>query len=62
MSRILLEKLGSFSDYRFDKNKYQIWQEDKNADIEQFLNILNILDSNHISYEIVQNSRIKILK
>jgi len=62
MSTILLEKLDSFSDYKFDKNKYQIWQEKKNADIEQFLNILNILDCNHIAYKLVKNSKIMIQK
>lgn len=64
MSQILINKLTNFSNYKLDKKNFFIENLNKNtsANIEEFLEIINILDSHYIKYQITTDFEINILK
>lgn len=63
MSIKLLEEINRFDSFRFDKSTNSILntQSIAKANIDQFLEIAHILDSNYISYEMTRSYDLKIL-
>lgn len=63
MSHVLITRLKNFSNYKLDINNFFIQNLNKNtsANIEEFLEIINILDSNYIKYQITTDFEINIL-
>lgn len=63
MSIKLLEEISKFDSFRFDESTNSIVniQTVAHADIEQFLEIAHILDSNYISYKMTRSYDLVIL-
>lgn len=63
MSVKLVEEINKFSSFRFDKDSNIILNTKgvAKADIEQFLELSHLLDSNFISYEMTTTFDLKII-
>lgn len=63
MNRIILEQISRFDSFRFDEQSNSILNQNSvaKADIDQFLEIAHILDSNFISYDMTRTYDLKIL-
>lgn len=63
MSEILINKLNSFNNYKYEPltNRIINLKGATNADMDEFLAIANILDSNYIKYKFSTNIDIRII-
>ncbi len=63
MSTILINKLRSFENYNFDECSKNITNTNiPDSDISEFLEIIHLLDSEFINYNILNNFSISILR
>lgn len=63
MSEIVIDKLNSFSNYKYEPMTKRVvnLRGVTNADLDEFLAIAHILDTNHIKYKFTTNIDIRIL-
>ncbi|NQY94440.1 MAG: hypothetical protein HRT43_09765 [Campylobacteraceae bacterium] len=62
MSKILMEQLNSFEHYRFDESSRNITNVNMtDSDVGEFLEIIYLLDSKFMEYNILHNFNIAIL-
>ncbi|PLY07804.1 MAG: hypothetical protein C0625_04355 [Arcobacter sp.] len=63
MSEMIVSELNSFNNYRYESNTKRIvnLKGASNADMDEFLAIAHILDSNYIKYKFTTNIDIRIL-
>lgn len=63
MSEIVIDELNRFKNYRYEPNTRRVvnLKGITNADLEEFLEIAHILDSNYIKYKFTTNIDIRIL-
>ncbi len=62
MSKFLLEQLNSFEHYQFDECSRNITNVHINdSDVGEFLEIIHLLDSKFVEYNILHNFNIAIL-
>jgi len=62
MSKFLLEQLNSFEHYQFDESSRNITNVHINdSDVGEFLEIIHLLDSKFVEYNILHNFNIAIL-
>jgi len=62
MSKILIEKLSGFKHYKFDDNNRNITNLNKtDANINEFFEIIHLLDSKFVNYTLSNNFDISIL-
>ncbi len=63
MSLKIIDEINKFSSYRFDENDYKVvnTRTQDMADIDEFLEIVHILDNHHIQFIMGKNYSIKII-
>ncbi|WP_072681365.1 hypothetical protein [Arcobacter sp. LA11] len=63
MSEILVNEIGRFNNYKYEPmtNRIVNLKGITNADLDEFLAIAHILDSNYIKYKFTTNIDIRIL-
>ena len=63
MSEIIVNELDSFNNYKYDASTKRVvnLKGVSNADIDEFLEIAHILDSNSIKYKFTTNIDIRII-
>lgn len=63
MSELVIDKLNSFSNYKYEPMTKRVvnLKGVTNADLDEFLAIAHILDTNHIKYKFTTNIDIRIL-
>lgn len=63
MNKQLIEQINQFSTYRYDPLSGRIvnLQQGKLSDIEAFLELQHILDSNKVAYKFEENFQIHII-
>ncbi len=63
MSDIIIDKLNGFRNYRYEAttNRVVNLKGASNADLDEFLEIAHLLDSNFIKYKFTTNIDIRIL-
>jgi len=62
MSKFLMEQLNSFEHYSFDESSKNITNVNlTNSDVGEFLEIIHLLDSKFVEYNILHNFNIAIL-
>ena len=63
MSLKIINEINKFSSYRFDESDYKIvnTRTQDMADIDEFLEIVHILDNHHVQFIMGKNYSIKIL-
>ena len=63
MSEMIVNELNSFSSYRYEENTKRIvnLKGVMNADMDEFLAIAHLLDTNYIKYKFTTNIDIRIL-
>lgn len=62
MSNILINKLNDFKNYEYDQtNKNIINLNKSNADVNEFFEIIHLLDSKFVNYSILNDFNIDIL-
>ncbi len=62
MSNFLIDELNSFEHYNLDVNRRQISSRKmSDADVSEFLEIIHLLDSKFVDYNILDNFNITIL-
>ena len=63
MSKILTEQLNNFKNYNYDENSKNIINKNNHSgDVNEFLEIIHLLDTRFIEYDILNNFNISILK
>ncbi len=62
MSKFLMEQLNSFEHYSFDEQNKNITNSNlSESDVGEFLEIIHLLDSKFVDYNILNNFNIAIL-
>jgi len=63
MSEMILNELNGFSNYKYEPITKRVvnLKGISNADLDEFLAIAHILDTNHIKYKFTSNIDIRIL-
>jgi len=63
MSLKIINEINKFSSYKFDESDYKIvnTRTQDMADIDEFLEIVHILDNHHVQFIMGKNYSIKIL-
>ncbi len=63
MSEMIVNELSSFNNYRYeaDTNRVVNLKGISNADLDEFLQIAHLLDTNRIKYKFTTNIDIRIL-
>ena len=63
MSEIIVNELSSFNNYKYEANTNRVvnLKGISNADLDEFLQIAHLLDSNQIKYKFTTNIDIRIL-
>lgn len=63
MSEKIIEKLSSFANYRYECDTKRVinLKSSLDADLDEFLEIAHLLDSNFIKYKFTTNIDIRIL-
>ena len=63
MSEIIINKLSDFRNYRYEASTNRVvnLKGASNADLDEFLEIAHLLDSNFIKYKFTTNIDIRIL-
>lgn len=63
MSEIIVNEIGRFNNYKYEPmtNRIVNLKGIRNADLDEFLAIAHILDSNYIKYKFTTNIDIRIL-
>ena len=63
MSEIIISKLSDFRNYRYEASTNRVvnLKGASNADLDEFLEIAHLLDSNFIKYKFTTNIDIRIL-
>ncbi len=63
MSEIIVNELSSFNNYRYEANTNRVvnLKGISNADLDEFLQIAHLLDTNRIKYKFTTNIDIRIL-
>lgn len=63
MAQHLINTINSFQNYKYDQHTKSVrnLKSSTNADIEEFLEISYILDSNYIKYKMTSNFDIRII-
>lgn len=63
MSEIIINELNGFKNYKYDSSTKRVinLKTPTNADLDEFLAIAHILDSNYIKYKFTTNVDIRIL-
>jgi len=63
MSEMIVNELNSFNSYRYEENTKRIvnLKGAMNADMDEFLAIAHLLDTNYIKYKFTTNIDIRIL-
>ena len=63
MSQNLKEQISQFSSFKFDEETNMILNQNSlaHADVDQFLEIMFILDSNFVKYDMTRTYDLKIL-
>ncbi len=63
MSEIIVNEIGRFNNYKYEPmtNRIVNLKGISNADLDEFLAIAHILDSNYIKYKFTTNIDIRIL-
>jgi len=63
MSEIIINEINRFKSYRYEPSTKRVvnLKSCENADLEEFLAIAHILDSNYIKYKFTTNIDIRIL-
>lgn len=64
MSEIIVNELNSFTNYKYEPRTRRVvnLKDVNSADLEEFLAIAHILDTNHIKYKFTTNIDIRILE
>ncbi len=63
MSQNLKDQISGFSNFKFDEQTNMILNQNSlaHADVDQFLEIMYILDSNFVKYDMTRTYDLKIL-
>lgn len=63
MSEIIVNELANFNNYKYEAatNRVVNLKDISNADLDEFLQIAHLLDSNRIKYKFTTNIDIRIL-
>lgn len=63
MSEMIISEINSFSSYKYEPMTKRVVNLNgvTNADLDEFLEIAHLLDSNHIKYKFTTNIDIRIL-
>ncbi len=62
MNKFLIDKLSTLKHYKFDSNNKNISNlNSSDADINEFFEIIHLLDSKFVNYTILNNFNISIL-
>lgn len=64
MSLKIINEINKFSSYKFDENNYKVinTRTQDTANLDEFLEIAHILDTNRINYIMGNNFSIKVLE